>query len=98
MWNLISLLFKFFGVINTISSTIKLFRARKEIENMDVKGILQSKTIWGIIISIVAIFLKRKGIEVDETGLVNDFIAAAGSILAVYGRITATKVLIGPKE
>ena len=62
---------------------------------MDVKGILQSKTIWGILVSVLALILKKYGIGIDEAGTLTDLMALAGSIFAVYGRVTAKTTLQG---
>ena len=61
----------------------------------------QSKTIWGAIITIVALILSLFGVQIDEQTkqvLVNEFVAAAtaiggivGAVLSIYGRIKAEK-------
>lgn len=65
-----------------------------EVVQMDgVKGFLQSKTIWGVVVMVTAQILKRNGVEVDEAGLLNDIVSIVGTILAVYGRVTAKTVI-----
>lgn len=65
-------------------------KPKEEVKDMEgVKGILQSKTIWGVVVMIVAQILKRNGVEVDEAGLLNDLVSLVGTVLAVYGRVTA---------
>lgn len=55
----------------------------------------QSKTIWGSIITILSIVAGVAGYQIDpsmQQELVNDFAgigAIVGSLIAVYGRITA---------
>lgn len=63
------------------------------------KSIFLSKTIWGLLIAVLAEVLKAHGVSVDQAGLVNDAITAIGTGVAIYGRFTASKTLhvIPPK-
>jgi len=62
------------------------------------KNILQSKTIWGAIILIVAPLLSRYGLEIEadmaESSIqeaIDIISAAVGGLLVVWGRLTAKK-------
>lgn len=63
----------------------------------DVKGLLQSKTVWGCVVTILCMILMQFGIEVDEgskSELVNAFVTLGGvgaSLFAIYGRVKADK-------
>ena len=63
----------------------------------EVKGILQSRTIWGLIVSVVAGLLSKYGYEVTpelQEGLVTTLLEAlsvGAAIFAGYGRVKATK-------
>ncbi|MGR9413735.1 hypothetical protein GR211_22160 [Rhizobium leguminosarum] len=65
----------------------------------DVKGILQSKTIWGLIIAALGTLLNKYGYEVsalDQAALVDQIalvMQVVGWLVAFYGRIRATKVI-----
>lgn len=62
----------------------------------DVKGILQSKTVWGVIVMVLATLTPRLGLDIgDQTGLVTDITALIGAILAIYGRVKAVKKVGG---
>lgn len=86
--------------VSTVVSIGKLLwrpKPKQEVQEMEgVKGILQSKTVWGIAVMVIAQVLKRNGVEVDEAGLLNDLMSAVGTILAIYGRVTASST-IAPK-
>lgn len=62
-----------------------------------VKSILTSKTIWGVIISLVGKLAAAGGYSVlpeDEalvSGAISLLVSTAGDLLAVYGRVKATK-------
>lgn len=74
----------------------------------EVKGLLQSKTVWGCVVSILCIVFMQFGIEVDESSkaeLVNQLVTLGGviaSVFAIYGRLKAdTKVQVkkvSPKQ
>ena len=57
----------------------------------------ESRAVWGGIIAVAAVLLQAGGITLDadtQTRLVDylfDGIAAVGGLLAIWGRITATK-------
>ncbi len=58
-----------------------------------------SKTIWGSLIAMIAGISGAFGFELDasiQTGLVDGVlkvVAAAGSLLAIYGRLSATNAI-----
>lgn len=67
------------------------------------KGLLQSKTIWGIILLIAGPLLAKYGITSDDAQHAVSLITeAVGAVIAIYGRIVATKpiggVVTGGKE
>jgi|TARA_R110000796_G_C14234430_1_gene396409 hypothetical protein len=58
----------------------------------DVKGLLQSKTIWATLIAITSTILQLTGFELGDTnGLAEQVTALVAGIIAIYGRITAVK-------
>lgn len=63
----------------------------------NVKGILQSRTIWGVIVSVLAGLLSKYGYEVTpelQDSLITsalDVVSVAGGLFAAYGRVKATK-------
>ena len=69
---------------------------------MDSKTWWQSKTIWGSMIGgvavVVSLVFHRSISPADQSAIVDvvmTLVGAAGSILAIYGRVTATTT-IGP--
>lgn len=64
---------------------------------LDVKPWYQSKTVWGALIAIAAPLLGRAGLEVGgaEQAQIADALTTlagtVGGLLALYGRLTATK-------
>lgn len=66
-------------------------------ETQNAKPWWQSKTIWGAFITLIAVVAQVFGYEIDQatqtqlTEIVTTVVAAFGSVLAIYGRITATK-------
>ena len=60
----------------------------------DVKGILQSKTVWGAALAVVATLAQLAGYDIGDTNfLAEQIIAVIGGALAIYGRVTAvTKI------
>lgn len=68
-------------------------------DNYDTKGLLASKAVWGGIIAVLAGAAGIFGYTVSPedvesvTTLVTGIGAAVGGLLAVYGRIRATKVI-----
>ncbi len=64
---------------------------------LEMKPWYQSKTIWGALIAIAAPLLGRAGLEVGgaEQAEIADaltaFAGTLGGLLALYGRLTATK-------
>ena len=60
----------------------------------DVKGILQSKTVWGAGIAVLATLAQLAGYDLGDTnGLAEQVVAVVGGLLAIYGRITAVTKL-----
>ena len=56
----------------------------------DVKGILQSKTVWGSALAVLATLAQISGYDIGDTnGLAEQVVAVIGGLLAIYGRITA---------
>ena len=64
---------------------------------------VESKTIIGIIVAVIGMLASRYGVDLapdDQKALVDivgQVVAVSGSVLGVYGRVTAKKS-IGPKE
>ena len=59
---------------------------------MDTKSALTSVTIWGAIISVLASIAKAAGFDIGGTdGLAESFVAVIGGLMAIYGRVRATK-------
>lgn len=62
---------------------------------MGTKWLLQSKTVWGILLVAVPSLLTTFGVSIpaewvgDIDGIVKTLLEVSGSILALYGRITA---------
>lgn len=84
---------RIFGVVGSVKIMYKIWKLKQEAANMDTKGILMSKTVWGIIIMVAAQIAKRYGISIDEAGITDDILSAVGTILAIVGRFTATTQL-----
>lgn len=65
----------------------------------DVKQWYNSKTVWGALIAIVASVLQMKGIDLgaaDQSSIADALVSiagAAGGLLAVYGRVTASAAI-----
>ncbi len=58
----------------------------------DTKSLLQSKTIWGSIITMASVGAQLAGIDIGDTGgWVNSITALIGAALSFYGRIKAVK-------
>lgn len=66
---------------------------------METKPALQSVTIIGAIISIVATLGNATGYfsisAADTNGLVNDIAALLGAVMSIYGRIKAASAIVG---
>lgn len=69
---------------------------------METKNILQSKTVWGVLILLASfVLLKTTNIEVSEEvqadlvdkvlPVIETIMALVGSVLAIYGRIVVNK-------
>lgn len=60
----------------------------------EVKGILESKSVWGALLAIAGTVASLFGYDIGDTnGLANEIVVLAGSIIAIYGRIKAVKRL-----
>jgi len=63
----------------------------------NVKSFLKSKTIWGAIIAVAPSVTGLFGYTITgadittATGHMNDLVTAAGGLLAVFGRVMASK-------
>jgi len=58
----------------------------------DVKSILQSKTIWGALLSLVSVGLTAAHVDMGPVdGWVEAIVGLVGVVLAIYGRIVAVK-------
>ena len=69
----------------------------EERDMLDVKPWYQSKTIWGALIAIASPLLGRAGLDVggaEQAEIAEALTTLAGTVgglLALYGRLTATK-------
>lgn len=52
------------------------------------KSIFRSKTFWGAVVAVLPTVLPAFGVD---PGVVGQITTAAGAVLAVYGRATATE-------
>lgn len=65
----------------------------------DVKGILQSRTVWSALVSVVAILASKAGytiVEADQAMIVDaigTLVATVGAVAAIVFRAKATKVI-----
>lgn len=65
------------------------------------KGFLVSKGVWGAIIALIGAAAGGLGYSVSDADLqgaveaVSSIVTALGALLALYGRITATKQISG---
>jgi len=65
----------------------------------DTKGIFASKTVWGGIVALLAGGAAIFGYSVSEidqaslTEAIAGIASAVGGIIAIYGRVTATKAI-----
>lgn len=70
--------------------------AAKQISSFDLnkaKSLLLSKTFWGVAISSFAMFAPKMGLHISSdqvTSYAASAVGAAGTILAIYGRLSAT--------
>lgn len=59
-----------------------------------------SKTIWGSLISVAAALAATLGIAIDAQSqaaiaeALVQIVAAAGALIAIYGRLTATRIIM----
>ena len=69
----------------------------EERDMLEMKPWYQSKTVWGALIAIASPLLGRAGLEVggaEQAELADALTTLAGTVgglLALYGRLTATK-------
>lgn len=63
----------------------------------ETKGILASKTFWGLVLMLAARFVPAlSGVSADELAQAFELILTGlGTLIAIYGRITATKKING---
>jgi hypothetical protein len=63
----------------------------------DVKGILLSKTFWGIVLMLLAKFVPHlAGISAEDVvEVVSAVLTAVGAVVALIGRITAKATIKG---
>jgi len=59
-------------------------------EEVMLKDLLTSKTVWGVVAMIGAMVAKKYGYELDAEGLTTELISMAGGALAIYGRVVAS--------
>lgn len=76
----------FFGLVN-------IAVARREKHNMNgTKNLFLSKTVWGVIIQLIAVGTMSLGYDIGDQGMmVNAIVGAIGAVLAIVGRIKAVK-------
>ena len=66
---------------------------------VDEKPWYESRTIWGSLIAIAAALSSTLGVSIDGAtqtelaSIVVQFAGAAGSLLAIYGRLVATDMI-----
>ncbi|MBF0141318.1 MAG: hypothetical protein HQL74_13700 [Magnetococcales bacterium] len=61
---------------------------------MNEKSLVQSRTIWGAVIGLLAALAPSLGFTVDPgslTAIADQLVALAGAALAIYGRIKAER-------
>lgn len=63
----------------------------------EVKGMLQSKAIWGALIAVAATVAQLAGWDIggDTEGLANEIVTIVGGLIAIWGRATAVKRIAG---
>ena len=58
------------------------------------KSFFESKTIWGVIIQLIALGSIQLGYDIGNQGMwVNAILGAIGAVLSIIGRIKAVKPL-----
>ena len=58
----------------------------------EIKGLLQAKTFWGIVIILLVPILRRLGVDLNDTtgtAIADDMVTLVGAIFAIYGRVAA---------
>ncbi len=60
----------------------------------DCKNFLTSKTIWGLIITVAGMLLKKYGFDINVPDLTAEVVEAVGIVIAIYGRIKASKSIV----
>lgn len=63
------------------------------LDETDKKPWYLSKSLWGALFAELAIILEIAGTHFDVAGIDNEIMAVISGILAIYGRIVATKRL-----
>lgn len=69
---------------------------------METKSVFASKTIWGVVIAALPTVLALVGYKVSDVAaftsgaeeIVGAIVTLAGSAVAIWGRISATKALV----
>jgi uncharacterized membrane protein len=65
----------------------------------EVKGLLQSKTIWATFIAILAAISQIAGWDLGNTdGLAEQLTTLVAGVVAIYGRVTAVKRIAKSKD
>lgn len=57
----------------------------------DSKSIFASYTFWGAVVAVAAPIAGEFGVEFDQAAWANALVSLAGGLVAVWGRIRATK-------
>ena len=56
----------------------------------EIKGMLQSKTIWATLVAIAATIAQLAGWSLGDTdGMAEQMVALVAGMVAIYGRMTA---------
>lgn len=59
-----------------------------------MKGLLQSKTFWGVVVLLLVPLLRRAGLDIGDAAgseIAGDLVAIAGGAVAIWGRVSASK-------
>ncbi len=67
----------------------------KKIMSLNTKSWFVSKTIWGVIIQLIALGTYQLGYDIGEQGMwVNAIVGLIGAVLTIIGRIKAVKKIV----
>jgi len=64
----------------------------------DAKGLLQSKTVWGVILMVFAFFAPKLGLDLNaetQSVISDQLVTIVGAVLAIIGRVNASKDVNG---